>query len=234
MISTDPFTSYDAGPYFCELTTGGNADASAAHVRARIAAIGLDTLRSRARMAEDDLVNLGITFTVYSEATAIDRILPFDCIPRIIGAQEWAMLEAGVTQRVQAINLFLEDIYNARRIVKDGIVPAKLIYQNSNYRPEMEGFPVRFGTYVHICGTDLVRDQQGVFRVLEDNARTPSGVSYVVRKPARDAADLSRPGREHEPSPGRRLRPPASPGDERHRTRGHRGPVGRAALAWDL
>ncbi len=180
MISTDPFTSYDAGPYFCELTTGGNADASAAHVRARIAAIGLDTLRSRARMAEDDLVNLGITFTVYSEATAIDRILPFDCIPRIIGAQEWAMLEAGVTQRVQAINLFLEDIYNARRIVKDGIVPAKLIYQNSNYRPEMEGFPVRFGTYVHICGTDLVRDQQGVFRVLEDNARTPSGVSYVV------------------------------------------------------
>ena len=123
---------------------------------------------------------LGITFTVYSDATAIDRILPFDCIPRIISASDWAMLERGVRQRVSALNLFLADIYNARRIVTDGIVPAELIYGNSNYRPEMEGFPVRFGTYVHICGIDIVRDEQGAFCVLEDNARTPSGVSYVV------------------------------------------------------
>ena len=182
MDSFDPFAAYDAGPYFCELTSplAPLETDPATHLRTRIAAIGLDALRNRARLAADDLVNLGITFTVYSDATAIDRILPFDCIPRIITAREWAMLEAGVTQRVQAINLFLGDIYNARRIVKDGVVPAALIYNNSNYRPEMEGFPVRFGTYVHICGIDLVRDQAGDFRVLEDNARTPSGVSYVV------------------------------------------------------
>ena len=180
MDSTDPFGSYDAGPYFCELTAQDGGAGPAAQVRARIAAIGLDALRGRARLAEDDLVNLGITFTVYSEAAAIDRILPFDCIPRIITARQWATLEAGVAQRVKAINLFLQDIYNARHIINDGVVPASLVYQNSNYRPEMEGFPVRFGTYVHICGIDLVRDQEGTFRVLEDNARTPSGVSYVV------------------------------------------------------
>ena len=93
---------------------------------------------------------------------------------------EWRVLEAGVKQRVTALNLFLHDIYHQRRIITDGIVPADLILGNSNYRPEMEGFPVRFGTYVHICGTDIVRDQAGAFMVLEDNARTPSGVSYVV------------------------------------------------------
>ena len=175
----DPFASYDPGPYFCELASRGPDDASA-RVRARIAAIGLDALRTRARAAEGDLINLGITFTVYSEASAIDRILPFDCVPRIIEAREWERLERGVAQRVRALNLFLADIYNARHIVRDGVVPEQLIYGNSNYRPEMEGFPVRFGTYVHICGIDLVRDQAGEFCVLEDNARTPSGVSYVV------------------------------------------------------
>ncbi len=176
----DPFASYDAGAYFCELAAAPGDSGPAAQVRARIAAIGLDALRERARAAEGDLFNLGITFTVYSEASAIDRILPFDCIPRIIAAREWALLERGVRQRVRALNLFLADIYNARHILNDGVVPAALVYQNSNYRPEMEGFPVRFGTYVHICGIDLVRDQKGAFMVLEDNARTPSGVSYVV------------------------------------------------------
>ncbi len=174
----EPFASYDAGEFFCELTTRDGEAAS--RIRARIGAIGLDALRARARAAERDLFNLGITFTVYSEATAIDRILPFDCVPRIITAPEWAVLERGVKQRVTALNLFLQDIYNARHIVTDGIVPHDLIYGNANYRPEMEGFPVRFGTYVHICGIDLVRDQAGKFCVLEDNARTPSGVSYVV------------------------------------------------------
>ena len=176
----DPFSAYDAGQYYCELTRSIAPGSPSEQVRARICAIGLEALRDRARLAEDELVNLGVTFTVYSDATAIDRILPFDCIPRIITAREWKVLEAGVAQRVRALNLFLGDIYNARHIVNDGVVPGPLIYGNSNYRPEMEGFPVRFGTYVHICGIDLVRDEAGIFRVLEDNARTPSGVSYVV------------------------------------------------------
>ncbi len=176
-----PFDDYRHGPFFCELTSHrpGMAD-TLAKILARVGAIGLDALRARASAAENDLIDLGITFTVYSEATAIDRILPFDCIPRVITAAEWRVLETGVTQRVTALNAFLGDIYNARRIVADGVIPADLVFGNSNYRPEMEGFPVRFGTYIHICGTDIVRDAQGGFLVLEDNARTPSGVSYVI------------------------------------------------------
>ena len=179
-LRPDPFSTYDPGRFHCELTVRDGDGGAAALVRERIAAIGLDALRARARAAEGDLFNLGITFTVYSDANAIDRILPFDCVPRIIPAHDWAVLERGVQQRVRAINLFLADIYNARHIVRDGVVPADLIYGNPNYRPEMEGFPVRFGTYVHICGIDIVRDEGGAFCVLEDNARTPSGVSYVV------------------------------------------------------
>ena len=178
--AADPFERYDPAPYWCELTPRDGDNGAAAMVRQRIAAIGLPTLRARAAAAETDLFNLGITFTVYSDATAIDRILPFDCVPRIIQAAEWDVLERGVKQRVAALNAFLHDIYNERRILKDGIIPAALVLGNANYRPEMEGFPVRFGTYVHICGIDLVRDLEGRFCVLEDNARTPSGVSYVV------------------------------------------------------
>ena len=180
MTLTDPFTAYDPGPYYCELTSAGAPAAVAELLRRRIGQIGLDELRARAATAESDLMALGITFTVYTDATAIDRILPFDCIPRIISAHDWDTLERGVRQRVLALNLFLGDIYNGRRIVKDGIIPGPLVFGNPNYRPEMEGFPVRFGTYVHICGIDIVRDQSGAFCVLEDNARTPSGVSYVV------------------------------------------------------
>ena len=176
----NPFDTYDSGAYYCELTARDGEGDAARILRERIAAIGLDALRARARAAEGDLVNLGVTFTVYSEANAIDRILPFDCVPRIIPARDWAVLERGVRQRVRAINLFLHDVYNTRHIIRDGVVPAELVYTNPNYRPEMEGFPVRFGTYAHICGIDIVRDEAGMFCVLEDNARTPSGVSYVV------------------------------------------------------
>jgi uncharacterized circularly permuted ATP-grasp superfamily protein len=180
MMPPDPFASYHPNSFFCELTSLGGRGEAGRLVRERIAQIGLDALHARASTAESDLMALGITFTVYSDATAIDRILPFDCIPRIILADEWETLDRGVRQRVQAINLFLADIYGPRHIVRDGIVPAKLVFGNANYRPEMEGFAVRFGTYVHICGIDIVRDQKGAFCVLEDNARTPSGVSYVV------------------------------------------------------
>ncbi len=180
-MTTLPFDAYDRGDYFCELTSGRPSDGGVpAEIMRRLDHIGLDALQARADAAENDLMNLGITFTVYSDATAIDRILPFDCIPRIITAGEWRLLEAGVKQRVAALNAFLHDIYHDRHISNDGVVPAELIFTNANYRPEMERFPVRFGTYVNICGIDLVRDEHGDFRVLEDNARTPSGVSYVV------------------------------------------------------
>ena len=176
----DPFGPYDPASFFCEIAPRDGDSGALALVRERLRTIGLDALRARAAAAENDLMNLGITFTVYSDATAIDRILPFDCVPRVLTAAEWDRLERGVKQRVAALNLFLGDVYGARRITGDGVVPAALVFGNANYRPEMEGFPVRFGTYAHICGIDLVRDQRGAMCVLEDNARTPSGVSYVV------------------------------------------------------
>jgi hypothetical protein len=171
----------DAGWFFCELTIPRPGDGGAlASIVARLAALPVEGLRRRAAAAERDLFNLGITFTVYSKATAIDRILPFDLVPRVLTAGEWRILEAGVRQRVAALNLFLHDVYNAQRILKDGVVPPDLVLGNANDRPEMQGFPVPFSTYVHICGTDIVRDTDGTFRVLKDNARTPSGVSSVI------------------------------------------------------
>lgn len=172
---------YSAGQFFCELTEPRlDAGPVPALLAERLQAIGLRALRDRAAAAETDLIDLGVTFTVYSDATAIDRILPFDCIPRILTAPEWSLLERACIQRVKALNLFLADIYGKGHIIKDGVVPADLVYGNVNYREEMKDFPVPHGTYVHVCGIDIIRDEQGAFRVLEDNARTPSGVSYVI------------------------------------------------------
>jgi uncharacterized circularly permuted ATP-grasp superfamily protein len=180
-IFRETWPSYDPGRYFCELTRKrGDAGPIPALLIERLARIGMDALRARAVSAETELIDLGVTFTVYSDATAIDRILPFDCIPRVLTAREWDLLERACIQRVAAINAFLGDIYGRGLIVKDGVIPADLVYGNANYRPEMKDFPVPHGTYVHVCGIDIIRDEQGEFRVLEDNARTPSGVSYVI------------------------------------------------------
>ncbi len=180
-IAATAWPDYDPGRYFCELTRK-RADAGPVPdwIMQRLDRIGLEALRVRASAAETELIDLGVTFTVYSDATAIDRILPFDCIPRILTHNEWDLLERACIQRVKALNLFLGDIYGPGHIVKDGIVPGELIYGNANYRPEMKDFPVPHGTYVHVCGIDIIRDEHGDFRVLEDNARTPSGVSYVI------------------------------------------------------
>ena len=173
--------NYDPAGYFCELlgTTAQRQEHARFFVE-RLDQLDLAELRRRATDAEADLFNLGITFTVYSDKDQIDRILPFDVIPRIISASDWAHLEHGLVQRIAAMNLFLHDIYHTQRVLKDGIVPPDLVLKNPNYRPEMVGLDVTFGTYMHICGTDIVRGGDGVFRVLEDNGRTPSGVSYVV------------------------------------------------------
>jgi len=181
--SSDPFAGYDTGGFFCELT-GRRADPVAARlleaVRMRMANLGIAELRRRQDDFERELYNLGITFTVYSDADAIDRILPCDVIPRVIPSSEWQTIETGVMQRVQALNLFLWDIYHEQKILADGVVPADLVLGNKNFRTEMIGVDVPHGTYVHVCGTDIVRDRHGTPLVLEDNGRTPSGVSYVV------------------------------------------------------
>jgi uncharacterized circularly permuted ATP-grasp superfamily protein len=172
---------YDPGRYFCELTRKREGAGPVPDwLVQRLGSIGLEALRARASAAETELIDLGVTFTVYSDATAIDRILPFDCIPRVLTAGEWSLLERACIQRVAALNAFLGDIYGPGHIVRDGVIPAELVYGNPNYRPEMKDFPVPHGTYVHVCGIDIIRDEFGDFRVLEDNARTPSGVSYVI------------------------------------------------------
>ncbi len=171
---------YDKGAFFCELTDGATRDASVRRIAERLASIPAAELQRRAGIAEAELYNQGITFTVYSEKDAIDRILPFDPIPRVLTAAEWGVLERGVIQRVAALNAFIADVYHDQCILKDGVVPASLVLGNAHYRPEMAELNVPHGTYVHVCGIDVVRDAAGQFLVLEDNARTPSGVSYVI------------------------------------------------------
>ncbi len=172
---------YDPGAFFCEMLRPGQPQhPTMTLLLSRLAGLPIENLRLRAADAERDLLERGITFTVYSDATAIDRILPFDLIPRVITPAEWQQIETGVVQRVRALNMFLYDIYHDRKILADKIVPARLVLQNAGYCQAMVGFDVPFNTYVHVCGTDIVRDETGAFRVLEDNARTPSGVAYVV------------------------------------------------------
>ena len=170
---------YDPGEYFCELFGRGDP-AHTREIRNRLEKLDIKGLRRRANDAERELFNLGITFTVYSDKDAIDRILPFDVIPRILSRKDWEIIETGVKQRIETLNLFLHDIYHKEQVLKDGIVPEHLVKGNENYRPEMRDFDLPHGTYIHICGTDIVRDLEGNFCVLEDNGRTPSGVSYVV------------------------------------------------------
>lgn len=175
----NPLADYDQGAYFCEMF-GRSGLAHTRKIREQLGSLDIAALRRRASDAERELFNLGITFTVYTDRDAIDRILPFDVIPRILSAQDWDQINTGIQQRVAALNLFLRDIYNDGKVFRDGIIPEELVRDNKHYRPEMEGFVPPKGTYVHICGTDLVRDEKGKFLVLEDNARIPSGVSYVI------------------------------------------------------
>ena len=136
-------------------------------------------------------LNEGITFTVYGDEEADERIIPIDCLPRILSDTEWRQLEAGLTQRLGALNRFLEDIYNEARIIADGVIPVEMVRGCPQYRIEMRGFSAPHGVWVAICGTDLVRTNDG-FMVLEDNLRVPSGVSYMVANRKAVKASLRR------------------------------------------
>ncbi len=172
---------YRQGDFYCELLGADDEHAAeAAPVRDRLSRFELADLERRARDAERELYSLGITFLILSDQDALDRILPFDVIPRVVTGSEWRHLEAGIVQRVTALNLFLKDIYHEGRILKDGVVPAELILKHPHRAAAMDGFDVPRDTYVHIVGIDLVRDTSGRFLVLEDNGRCPSGVSYVI------------------------------------------------------
>jgi uncharacterized circularly permuted ATP-grasp superfamily protein len=137
-------------------------------------------IRQKRGEAERAFHRLGITFAVYGEDLGTERLIPFDIIPRIMPSNEWQMLEAGLRQRVSALNMFLHDVYHDRNIVKAGLIPEERIVGNAQYRPEMVGVAVPAGIYAHIAGVDLVRAGEGEYYVLEDNLRVPSGVSYML------------------------------------------------------
>ena len=137
-------------------------------------------LQERQAAAELAIRAMGITFTVYSEEGGIDRAWPFDIIPRVIASTEWRRVQAGLKQRVTALNCFINDIYGAQRIVKDKVFPEGLLADSGNFRSQCVGAAPRYGIWAHICGTDLIRDLDGTIYVLEDNLRVPSGVSYML------------------------------------------------------
>jgi uncharacterized circularly permuted ATP-grasp superfamily protein len=162
----------------------GVARPAAAEVLALIERLGVEELQARQAAAAADILTMGITFTVYSEGSNIDRAWPFDVIPRVIEGAEWAAIERGLVQRLRALNMFIDDVYNDRRVVADGVFPAALLDDSMNYRPECRGVHPKFGVWAHVCGSDLVRDADGTMYVLEDNLRVPSGVSYVLENRA--------------------------------------------------
>ncbi len=142
---------------------------------------GQQMLEAKARDAHLTLHTEGVTFTVYSnQDEGIERVWPFDILPRIITAAEWELLEAGLKQRIRAMNLFLKDLYHGQRILKDGVVPPELIYRGKDFRREIMDIDPPHDIYTHISGVDLIRDEEGRYLVLEDNLRTPSGVSYMI------------------------------------------------------
>lgn len=151
-----------------------------ASVFSNLQQLDTDALSSKHNTATELFMNQGITFTVYNNEEGIERIFPFDIIPRIITGSEWLEIEQGISQRLRALNLFLKDIYNEQQIIQDGIVPASLIASCPHYTREVFGIKVPHDIYVHISGIDLIRGDDGKFYVLEDNLRTPSGVSYML------------------------------------------------------
>lgn len=177
----DFFSGYDVGEFFDEMFAA--PDSVRPHyskLLERFKEMERTEFERKRDLAASTFLNQGITFTVYNDDQGTERIFPFDLVPRIIPAKEWETVERGLVQRITALNLFLHDIYHNQNILRDGVIPKNLIWEAAHFRPEFMHFDVPRNVYIHICGTDLVRDRDGNYLVLEDNARCPSGVSYVL------------------------------------------------------
>jgi uncharacterized circularly permuted ATP-grasp superfamily protein len=173
--------NYPPAGFYDELIDAhGQARVGAATVVNQLQALSTEALVARQKAAERAIVEMGITFTVYTEGQNIDRAWPFDIIPRVIAASEWQRIDSGLRQRLTALNMFIDDLYNDQRVLNDAIVPREIIESSGNFRPECVGAKPRYGVWAHICGSDLVRDADGTVYVLEDNLRVPSGVSYML------------------------------------------------------
>jgi len=175
------FTAYDTDGFFDEMfEADGHPRAGSALLVQRIHALAEGELLHRQRAAEQALLHMGITFNVYGDEAGTERIFPFDVIPRIVEAADWAIIERGLKQRIRALNLFIDDVYRDQKIVKDHVVPAEIIQSAKCFRRQCVGLKPPLGVWCHITGTDLIRHNDGQIYVLEDNLRCPSGVSYVL------------------------------------------------------
>jgi len=175
------FKDYSTDSFFDEMFA---ADGTVRpHYRAifdRMQELTVDAYEKKHQAVDLSFLSQGITFTVYDDDEGTEKIFPFDLMPRVIPNSEWELLERGLTQRIQALNLFLKDVYNDQRIIKEGVIPASYILSGKHFRREFMGVKIPKDIYIQICGTDLIRDDQGNYLVLEDNARSPSGVSYLL------------------------------------------------------
>jgi uncharacterized circularly permuted ATP-grasp superfamily protein len=177
--------SYKTEGFFDELfASDGVPHPAAAGLVEQLDALSRADLKHRQKQAEDILYQSGNTFNVYGDKKGTEKILPFDIIPRLVSAADWAKLERGINQRIRALNLFIQDIYNDQKILKDKVIPAELIFSSACYLKPCEGLSPPKGVWTHISGTDFVRDGDGEFYVLEDNLRCPSGISYVLENRA--------------------------------------------------
>lgn len=175
------FAEYQTDGFYDELfDEHAKARPSAAPLIERIGSLPEGDLLRRQAAAEAALFQMGITFTVYGSSEGTEKIFPFDLIPRIVEARDWDRIERGLRQRIKALNLFVDDIYHDQKIIKDGIIPAHMINSAQSLRPQCMGLNPPKGIWIHVTGTDLVRDGDGQVYVLEDNLRCPSGVSYVL------------------------------------------------------
>ena len=175
------FEAYDPEDFYDELfLDSGEPRSHCAGLIRHMIELGLSQLEQQRETAEIALFKLGVTFNVYSDNQGVEKIFPFDIIPRLIDGEEWARLERGLKQRIQALNLFLGDVYGEQKIVQDGKIPLEIIHTASGFLKPCLGIKPPAGVWCHITGTDLVRDKDGEWYVLEDNLRSPSGVSYVL------------------------------------------------------
>ena len=176
-----PFNAYNPEAFYDELFVAqGEARSHSRSLIAHLTKLGMEQLKQHHVTAEITLFKLGVTFNVYNDNQGVEKIFPFDIIPRIIDSQEWSKLEQGLKQRITALNLFLSDIYDQQKIIEDGIIPQEIIATASGYLAACrELYPAK-NIWCHITGTDLVRDDAGDWYVLEDNLRSPSGISYVL------------------------------------------------------
>ena len=176
-----PFDRYNPEDFYDELfISPGNPRSHSLSLVKHMTSLGIEQLEQQRLTAEIALFKLGVTFNVYKDTRGVEKIFPFDIIPRIIPAQEWSNLETGLKQRIQALNLFLSDIYSEQKIIKDGKIPAEIIETASGFLKPCLGIKTPGDIWCHITGTDLVRDKDGGWYVLEDNLRSPSGISYVL------------------------------------------------------